>query len=258
MGFLAFDRIQFSEINQSPSTNDNAFEAIEQNRVPLIWTLNQTKGRGSRGRSWISPAWASLAMSLGLAGHPTNLAGYPPPPTHFPYPIFAGLAVHDALVTLFPNLGSKLRLKWPNDLVLGDKKLCGILCESRWQGSSKVLIVIGVGINLKQHPEMVSIPKPWTSLEQEGIQVDPAILVHQIAHSFTELSAATANQICASWEALSLWPKGLDLEVTNSGVSLRGRFMGLDESGGLELQLENGQIHTFVHADPDFSVRTLS
>ena len=97
----------------------------------------QTGGRGSRGRAWRSPRgglWLSLLLrprsSVGV-----ELLG-----------LRAGLAVAAALEQL--GVGLPVRLKWPNDLMLGERKVGGILCEARWQGDALGWVVVGLGLNV--------------------------------------------------------------------------------------------------------------
>jgi BirA family biotin operon repressor/biotin-[acetyl-CoA-carboxylase] ligase len=96
----------------------------------------QETGRGSRGRSWSSPRgglWLSvLARPRAAALEVLSLR--------------AGLAVAELLETL--GAQGRIALKWPNDLMLGDRKCGGILCEARWQGASPAWVVIGLGLNV--------------------------------------------------------------------------------------------------------------
>jgi BirA family transcriptional regulator, biotin operon repressor / biotin---[acetyl-CoA-carboxylase] ligase len=101
---------------------------------------SQTAGRGSRGRSWTSPPgglWLSVLSRPAAAG--LELVS-----------LRAGLAVAEALGRL--GAGDRIRLKWPNDLMLDDRKVGGILCEARWQGAALAWIVIGLGLNVENRP----------------------------------------------------------------------------------------------------------
>jgi BirA family transcriptional regulator, biotin operon repressor / biotin---[acetyl-CoA-carboxylase] ligase len=100
----------------------------------------QTAGRGSRGRSWTSPPgglWLSVLSRPAVAG--LELVS-----------LRTGLAVVEALGKL--GGGDRIRLKWPNDLMLDERKLGGILCEARWQGAALAWIVIGLGLNVENQP----------------------------------------------------------------------------------------------------------
>jgi BirA family biotin operon repressor/biotin-[acetyl-CoA-carboxylase] ligase len=97
----------------------------------------QTGGRGSRGRGWQSP---SGGLWLSALFRPRISAGVEL------FGLRIGLAVADAVEALGP--GVPVHIKWPNDLMVGDRKLGGILCEARWQGESLAWVVAGVGINV--------------------------------------------------------------------------------------------------------------
>jgi len=101
---------------------------------------SQSAGRGSRGRSWSSPLgglWVSVLSRPASAG--LELVSFR-----------TGLAVAEALGRL--GAGDRIRLKWPNDLMLDERKAGGILCEARWQGASLAWIVIGLGLNVENRP----------------------------------------------------------------------------------------------------------
>jgi BirA family biotin operon repressor/biotin-[acetyl-CoA-carboxylase] ligase len=97
----------------------------------------QTNGRGSRGRPWASGIGG---LWLSVLRRPETAAGLDL------LSLRAGLAVSRALLDLAPR--APIRLKWPNDLMLGDRKVGGILCEARWQGDALGWIVVGLGLNV--------------------------------------------------------------------------------------------------------------
>jgi BirA family biotin operon repressor/biotin-[acetyl-CoA-carboxylase] ligase len=97
----------------------------------------QTNGRGSRGRPWVS---AIGGLWLSVLRRPETAAGLDL------LSLRAGMAVSRALLDLAPR--APIRLKWPNDLMLGERKVGGILCEARWQGDALAWIVVGLGLNI--------------------------------------------------------------------------------------------------------------
>ncbi|PIE03324.1 MAG: biotin--[acetyl-CoA-carboxylase] ligase [Acidobacteria bacterium] len=228
------------------STNDLAFEALNRSDEVLIWTLDQRKGRGSRGRKWISPKNTSLAFSFGSTKGPL--------PSQFPYPVFAGLLIHQTLVRLFPEID--LALKWPNDVLLKGKKVCGILCESNWRSAEEVHTVLGIGINLASSKELNDIQKPNTSLEAHGYEIQAEAFLKEVLHTI-QSTAWTADRVIKGWQKRACWRVGSWLEVRNGGLNTQGRFMGLSEKGHFQLQTQKGSIETVLHPEPDFSVSEL-
>jgi BirA family biotin operon repressor/biotin-[acetyl-CoA-carboxylase] ligase len=114
----------------------------------------QGAGRGSRGRSWSSPPgglWMSvLARPAAAALELVSLR--------------AGLAVLECLDAM--DAGHAVRLKWPNDLMLGERKAGGILCEARWHGQDLAWVVIGLGLNVANAPpeELEQVAASLTSI----------------------------------------------------------------------------------------------
>jgi BirA family biotin operon repressor/biotin-[acetyl-CoA-carboxylase] ligase len=118
----------------------------------VLWTLEQTAGRGRRGREWISTAGDSLTFSLlWRFDSSISLDGLS---------LVAGLAVVDALSS-FGVAG--LALKWPNDVWLDGRKLCGLLVELQ-QSGSRVGAVVGIGINLRLPAEALRLDQPVAAL----------------------------------------------------------------------------------------------
>jgi len=126
-----------------PSTNTWALDHIDELRHgDCVWTEHQTAGRGRDGRTWRSPPGVLTASFI-------VDAGFPDTPRHVPLTrlsLATGLAVIHA-VSDFTD-ASALRIKWPNDVLVGSRKLAGILCETRRSNSGRHAAVIGIGCNL--------------------------------------------------------------------------------------------------------------
>jgi BirA family transcriptional regulator, biotin operon repressor / biotin---[acetyl-CoA-carboxylase] ligase len=138
---------------------------------------SQTAGRGSRGRPWASPPgglWLSVLSRPAAAG--LELVS-----------LRTGLRVAETLEGL--GAGDRIRLKWPNDLMLDERKLGGILCEARWQGPELAWVVIGLGLNVENQP-----PPELTSGAARLREVLPGItvetLVRPIVSAVREVDAA--------------------------------------------------------------------
>lgn len=142
------------------STNAWAKQNLDRfGPVGAVYTTSQTAGRGRLGRGWVNAAGQALYYTAVLK---TPLAQ---PGT---LPLFASLAVAD---TLQARYGVACGIKWPNDLLLGGKKLVGILCEAAPDGHS---LVCGIGVNLAQpqsYFDAAGLPHA-TSLALQGVAVD--------------------------------------------------------------------------------------
>ncbi len=149
-------------LDEVDSTNRFALENFDA--LPdgsMIAALRQSAGRGSKGRQWISPPDVNIYASMVLKGFDFTV----------PQAAWIGsLAVLEVLRTHAPRLD--FRVKWPNDVLCGKKKIAGILCESRYGRSGG--IVIGAGVNINMDPASLrEIGRPATSLYAEtGILAD--------------------------------------------------------------------------------------
>jgi BirA family biotin operon repressor/biotin-[acetyl-CoA-carboxylase] ligase len=127
------------------STNDDA-KAGAKDGAPhgALWVADmQTAGRGRQGRAWVATPGESLLFSV-LLRVPCSVQRLPP------LALAAGLAVHDALVEVAGSPAPRLGVKWPNDVLIGEKKVAGILVESLLAGDRATAVIVGCGINLAQ------------------------------------------------------------------------------------------------------------
>src|SRR4051812_18958939 len=149
-------------LDSAGSTND---ELRARATGPDAWphlsavaTDNQLAGRGRLGRVWTAPPGGSLALSVLLRPDlPPEALGW--------LPLLSGLAV----VRTLRGLGADASLKWPNDVLIGDRKVCGILAEMLPDGSG---VIVGIGVNLSLTEDELPVPTA-TSLALEGIAADP-------------------------------------------------------------------------------------
>lgn len=214
------------------STNAEALVLARAGERGPLWITaqSQSAGRGRRGAAWVSPP-GNLYATLLLTAPAT-----PAPQLSF----VTGLALHDAVGQCAPGLAARLKLKWPNDLLLGPAKLGGILLES--ENGKAFAVAIGIGVNCVSHP--AGTPFPATDLAAAGVQVTPQRL-------FTAL-AATMDRRLAQWQggegfgairadwlarAVGL---GEPIQVRLPERELSGRFEGLDDAGRL-LVVEGGR-----------------
>lgn len=216
------------------STNAEALSRARAGERGPLWIVArcQSAGRGRRGSAWVSPP-GNL--------HATLLLSEPSKPARAPQLSFvAALAVHDALAECAPQLGPLLKLKWPNDLLLGGAKLGGILIEG--DSEPAFAVAIGIGVNCASHPPATN--HPATDLAAAGALVTPERL-------FAAVSAAMDRRL-AQWQreqgfagVRADWLKraaglGQDIRVRLPERELSGRFEGLDESGCLLLSGPGG------------------
>lgn len=232
------------------STNEEArLRAQRGARAPLwITAVAQTRGRGRMDRSWISPP-GNLYASLLL---------YDPSPFERASELafVTALALRDAVIAEAPALTSQLAFKWPNDLLLADEKCAGILIEGEVQVDQSetrrsLSMVIGIGVNCQSHPPAATYPA--TDLRGHGADITSEAL-------FQRLSATMCRRM-AQWDRgegflaiLGDWlaaARGIGEEITvhDLGSEKHGRFVGLDQSGRLVLELPGGKLKKIAAGD---------
>ena len=133
------------------STNLEAKRNISDiDNLSVLSALEQTAGRGQRGNKWTSNAGENLMFSIVLKS-PVLM-----PEDHFALNEIAALSVADFLSTY----GIKAQIKWPNDIYVDDKKICGILIENSFRGKYISSSIIGIGLNINQRNFDVNLPNP--------------------------------------------------------------------------------------------------
>lgn len=223
----------FAEIG---STNAEALSrAASGASEQWIVADRQNAGRGRRGRHWVSEP-GNLYASV-LLYDPATMAMSPQ------ICFVAALALHDAICDVVPDLdGDRIKLKWPNDLLMNRKKLVGILVEGASAGAGQA-VVIGIGVNTAHHP--LDTPYPVTDLADEGFPVAPAVLFERVATRFMDRLAQwqRGNGFSATrsaWLARA-HDLGQEIEVRLPERTIAGRFEEIDSDGALVLALSDGK-----------------
>ena len=194
----------------------------------MVATTNQVSGRGRMNREWVCPPGKSLAMSLVV-----ELSSLPKSMTASWVPLLAGLAMSDVI----RELGAEASVKWPNDVLIGNNKVAGVLCELTGDGR----IIVGVGVNWNLSADELPTDVA-TSLNLEGVTVDPSDLAEswrramlvlvekgmspELRHRLTESSATIGRSVRIEFP---------------SGETDRGIAVGLGEDGSLEVDCASGR-----------------
>ena len=195
----------------------------------------QSAGRGRQGRAWSDGAGNFMGSTLVHPG-----AGDPPPAT---LALMAGIAAQEAVSPLIPP-PALAQLKWPNDLLIGPAKLCGILLEAVDNA-----VVVGIGVNLAQAPEVAG--RETIALSRfgpaPGRDAFAASLAHYFALELERWRTFGLEPLLRRWQ-IAAHPHGTELAVGEPGEEpLRGTFAGLGADGALQLTLADGTTRT-IHA----------
>ncbi|AZK47204.1 biotin--[acetyl-CoA-carboxylase] ligase [Paenibacillus lentus] len=211
----------------------------------LVIAEEQTIGRGRQGRRWHSPAGKGVWMSL--------LLRPPLPLTRAPQlTLLSAVAVCRAIRAV---TGVEVGIKWPNDLLVHGRKICGILLESIGEDEMIRYCIAGVGIDANLEPSDLppELRTIATSLQIEsGRKVDRVVLIGAVIaelEKFYELYLEEGfAPIGHLWEALSV-TTGQDITVKTAQGEVRGRAMGLDENGGLLVMQEDHRLTTIFSGE---------
>lgn len=217
-------------VAETRSTNDDVAVLARAGEREGLWLRaeRQTGGRGRQGREWHSPLGNLYASTL--------VRLRPGDPTAPTLALTAAVALHEVAAAYAPS--AEIRIKWPNDLLVGGAKLSGILLER-----IEDAIIIGFGVNLAEHPE--GFPRPCTSFRRIlGTAPDPATFLEDLAAAFARWLGRWRSEglapIRLRWLAAA-HPPGTALSTsTASGAWIEGLFEGLDEMGALRLRLADG------------------
>lgn len=215
------------------STNEEAKRLAREGAEDgtLVWARSQTQGRGRSGRTWTSPP-GNLYLSLIL--RPDC-----PPGQAAQLSFVAALGLGGALGAVLPPM-VPLTYKWPNDVLLNDKKVSGLLLETQSAGRDRLdWLVLGLGVNVASCPAGTDFPA--TSLALEGAEVG----VEELLEAFGRHFLHWVNRWLADGFApvRSAWLKharglGEPIRVRLPAAELRGTFLDMDGDGALVLGLD--------------------
>lgn len=235
------------ELGETASTNADALEAARRGEAGGLWVSagRQTAGRGSRGREWVSLP-GNLYASL-LLKDPAEARRLPE------LTFVASLAVRNALAGLAQSRQATrdFSLKWPNDVLCGGRKVSGILLETHEVPGWGVAVVIGVGVNVANHP--AETLHKASDLAAEGLSATPGDVLERIAVEMDEAlrrwgGGKGFSGIREDWlsQASGL---GERIFVRLPNRQLSGLFEDLDDEGMLCLLLDDGSTVKLSVAD---------
>jgi BirA family biotin operon repressor/biotin-[acetyl-CoA-carboxylase] ligase len=214
------------------STNDEAKReaAAGADAGLVVWADRQSAGRGRQGRAWQSPPGNLYCSILLRPQRPAFDVAQ--------LSFAAALAACDALAPWQP------RCKWPNDVLIDGRKVAGILLETEAVGTNVAWLVVGIGVNLVDHPAATETPA--TSLAAHGGTMTPAAMLAGWCRQFDAWHR--------TWQARGFAPLrdawlahahglGGEIRVRYAQTETRGRFVDLDASGALVLENAEGRRH---------------
>jgi len=225
--------------SQSSSTNEEITSVInDENYEVALYTYNQTNGKGQYGNSWTSSANQNLAYSLAIPIKMINLSD-----VFFNY--------HTALIVreFIDNLTQeKIQIKWPNDIILNQKKICGILIEKK-KINDIIYFIIGIGINVLQL-DYSQLPKAGSiySLTGQKFELDEFT---QKFHDFISLKIKETPQekIILNHYNSFLFKRNEVSVFQKNEMRQNGIIKNADEDGFIWIELEEDGLQKFYHKE---------
>ncbi len=229
------------------STNIRAHELARQGAAEgeIVVAEGQTQGKGRAGRGWFSPPYLNLYLSLIL--RPTL------PPSCTPQiTLMSAVALAETIQSF---LTTPPEIKWPNDILVGGKKIAGILTESCCEAQGVIYVVVGIGVNLNYSKEQMpkAIQSEATSfliLNQKPMdrKTFTARLIQHLDQCYGILEGKGFAHIAKRWESFFRL-RGKQVRVEMPDGAIHGKAMGIDTDGALILEEEGGHRERILAGD---------
>ena len=239
------EKIFFYEVVSS--TNTIAAELAEKGSMEgaVVLADSQTKGRGRYGRLWVSPPGVNIYMSIILRPKikPKDAT------------LITVVAATGSAAALRRVTGLNVTIKWPNDLIVSDKKIGGILTELKTDPDRIIFAIMGIGINVNidigAFPD--SIRDVATSIKNEtGIPYSRAVIIaeilNEIDHRYKILNGMKKRMLLSEWQQLTS-TLGREVKVTIGKETLTGLAESVDDEGMLILRLPSGRLKRISSGD---------
>lgn len=230
------------KLDNTDSTNNYAMQLVNDDKAHhglTITAQSQHSGKGQRGRKWTDAPGKSLLMSVVINPR---------------LPISAQFAFSATMATSVANVLQKLvpqcsvRIKWPNDIIINDKKAGGILIENALRGSLWTHSIVGIGLNVLQDQFPPELPAAISLKIAAGIDLDIATIRDQIRTALLGSSGKPVS-IAAAMDAYNqiLYKRNEPQLFTNDHESWNAQIIQVHEDGTLEVLTETGQTAFYIH-----------
>ncbi|KQW81679.1 biotin--[acetyl-CoA-carboxylase] ligase [Devosia sp. Root413D1] len=242
------------------STSTEAARAAQAGDIGDVWfcALQQSAGRGRRGRPWQSPH-GNLAASLLVVPDVD-------PAIAATLGFVAGVSLNQALAGIVPAgllrtgidgadmANGRIALKWPNDVLADGAKLAGILLEAHKRPDGSMAIVVGIGVNVVEAPE--GLPYPATSLRALGLDTSAETVFGALSDAWVD-AVELWDRGRGVTQVLELWRRsaagiGAEVAVNRDGDIVRGIFETIDESGRLIVRANDNSRIAITAGDVHF------
>lgn len=245
---MSLDDFRHEALAEVGSTNTECLERARKGALSGLWITaeRQTVGRGRRGRAWFSEPGNLYASLMLIDPAPMERLGS--------LPLAVAVAVQAAVSRIMPLDASDVLIKWPNDILVDRRKVCGILIEGETLPDGRHGLVIGIGINVAVAPDAGLYPV--ATLRDFGASASPEELFAHLFQSMAETlglwdRGRGISAIMERWKQVA-GGIGENITVNLPDRSISGRFAGIDDTGLLKLEMDDGGTRLIAAGDVFF------
>lgn len=233
--------MQIIKFESIPSTNSTLLEFSKKNAKAwtVIWTSNQTKGRGYAGNEWLSQLDKNLAFSVLIKNE-----------LKYEELIYFNQWVCNQIKSYLSRYSPDVYVKWPNDVIIANKKVCGVLVET-YRSKNELNILIGIGLNINQE-NFKNLPKAGSLLTQTNKQykIEEILsgLLTKLKDNYFEVEQKLFQKISDEYNSY-LYCKDKISVFEKNGKKFNGIIKSVDKNGKLIVQTEEQTLQSFMHKE---------
>jgi BirA family biotin operon repressor/biotin-[acetyl-CoA-carboxylase] ligase len=230
------------------STNTEASILIRSQKAVnglIVITNEQTAGRGQQGNIWLSEPNSNLTFSVIF--FPDNLFIK----DSFYLNMVSSLAIAEALTFFLPQ--SSIKVKWPNDIYTGNKKICGILIENTLRGEQITSAIVGIGLNVNQSVSNLPFAGSMIQEARHAFNLQEVLdkICEHLEHFYCMLEQGSKRELTERY-LLKLFGLNEQLNFTDSTGDFSGYIRGINESGQLQIEKDSGTVSTYSFKEVHF------
>ena len=229
------------------STNDDARDE-KYREGDVVWADFQTAGRGQRGHEWHSRKGENLTFSVVLEPQFVAIAEQ--------FSVSEVVAL--SLVDMLAEYDIEAKIKWTNDIYVGDRKLVGILIEHSLAATTLRRTIVGVGLNVNQTEFDSSLPNPVSMAQLLGRQLDAEELLkcflRHLQHNYEELREGAKEALHERYNSLLYRKDEYHTYARPNGERFKGAIRGTEASGALAIEDEKGETKEYLFKEVEFVI----
>lgn len=239
-------------LEEVDSTNNEAMRHFaEAGNMSVIASVHQTSGRGQRGNSWLTHAGENLTFSLILKFGDEAIA-----PLEVKRQFLITVAVTLGVSDYLEAEGIACDIKWPNDIYVRNRKICGILIENTLRGSEMAASIVGIGLNVNQKDFPAQLVNPASMSLLTGKEYDIRTELVKLCHSLTERLRCLGRPEQFNEYVSKLYRLGVFHEyvICSTAEPIEAKIIGVTESGLLRLETKKGELYEFAFKEISYVV----